>query len=118
MPFRTPQAAEAALRGLPGWGGIPTRSWGGGGPRSSSLRPGGPDHRGKVALARAVFFIYGERGQLEEKPANEAFYAAAGRPKVIWEVPGAEHIGGFDAQPQENEQRIIAFFDTHLPSNR
>jgi len=67
---------------------------------------------------RAIFFIYGESGQPVEKPANERFYAAASQPKMIWEVPGAEHMGGIEAQPQKYEQRVIAFFDTHLPSSR
>jgi pimeloyl-ACP methyl ester carboxylesterase len=67
---------------------------------------------------RAVFFVYGERGQPAEKPANEGFYAAAGQPKMIWEVPGAKHMGGIAAQPREYEQRIIAFFDAHLPDTR
>ena len=37
----------------------------------------------------AVFFVYGERGQPAEEPANRAFYAAAHAPKEIWEVPGS-----------------------------
>ena len=63
---------------------------------------------------RAVFFVYGEHGQSTEKPANNAFYAAAGSPKAIWEVPGSKHTGGIDAQPREYERRVIAFFDAHI----
>ena len=63
---------------------------------------------------RAVFFVYGERGQPAEQPANNAFYRAAGSPKAIWEVPGSKHIGGIDAQPREYERRVIAFFDDGL----
>jgi hypothetical protein len=66
----------------------------------------------------SVFFIYGERGQPAEQPANNAFYAAAGRPKAIWEVPGSGHIGGIDAQPKEYERRVVGFFDRtirHVP---
>ena len=62
----------------------------------------------------AVFFVYGERGQPAEEPANRAFYAAAHAPKQIWEVPGSGHIGGADAQPREYERRVIAFFDRAL----
>ena len=62
----------------------------------------------------SVFFVYGERGQPAEQPANTAFYAAAGQPKAIWEVPGSGHIGGIDAQPAEYERRVVAFFDTAL----
>jgi uncharacterized protein len=63
---------------------------------------------------RPVFFIYGERGQPMEKPANEAFYAAAEGQRSLWEVPGAGHIGGIDAEPQEYERRVVAFFDRVL----
>ena len=38
---------------------------------------------------RSVFFIYGEKGQPEEKPANTGFYELARGPKEIWEVPDA-----------------------------
>ena len=62
----------------------------------------------------SVFFVYGERGQPAERPANQAFYAAAGQPKAIWEVPGSGHIGGIDAQPAEYERRVVAFFDKAL----
>jgi dienelactone hydrolase len=65
-------------------------------------------------ISGAVFFVYGERGQPAERPANRAFYAAAHEPKEIWEVPGSGHIGGTEAQPQEYERRITAFFDREL----
>ena len=63
---------------------------------------------------RAVFFVYGERGQPVEEPANRAFYADAREPKAIWEVPGAGHVGGIEARPGEYERRVIAFFDDAL----
>jgi len=62
----------------------------------------------------AVFFVYGEQGQPAERPANNAFFAAAPEPKQLWEVPGSGHIGGVDAQPREYERRVVAFFDRHL----
>ena len=64
---------------------------------------------------RAAFFIYGEHGQggTEETP-NRGFYAAAGEPKELWEVPGAQHVGGITTQPEEYERRVIAFFDQAL----
>jgi dienelactone hydrolase len=64
---------------------------------------------------RAAFFIYGEHGQGgTEKIPNQGFYAAAGEPKQIWEVPGAQHVGGITTQPAEYERRVIAFFDQAL----
>ena len=65
-------------------------------------------------ISGAAFFVYGERGQPAERPANTAFYAAAHEPKEIWEVPGSGHIGGTEAQPQEYERRVTAFFDREL----
>jgi hypothetical protein len=65
-------------------------------------------------IGGAAFFVYGERGQPAERPANQAFYAAARGPKEIWEVPGSGHIGGTEAQPQEYERRVTAFFDREL----
>jgi uncharacterized protein len=65
-------------------------------------------------ISGAAFFVYGERGQPAERPANRAFYAAAHEPKEIWEVPGSGHIGGTEAQPLEYERRVTAFFDREL----
>jgi dienelactone hydrolase len=62
----------------------------------------------------AVFFVYGERGQPAEKPANHSFYAKAHGPKALWQVPGSRHVGGVDARPREYERRVVAFFDHHL----
>jgi dienelactone hydrolase len=65
--------------------------------------------------ARPVFFIYGEKGQPTEKPANEGFYDAAKGYKEIWEVPGSGHMKGIEAQPEEYERRVVGFFDRALP---
>ena len=65
-------------------------------------------------IANPVFFVYGGRGQIAEKPANTGFYNVAKAPKEIWEVPGSGHIGGIDAQPREYEQRVVDFFDRWL----
>jgi dienelactone hydrolase len=65
-------------------------------------------------MSAAAFFIYGEHGQSVEEPANRAFYEAARGPKEIWEVPGSGHMGGTEAQPEEYERRVVAFFDRHL----
>jgi dienelactone hydrolase/uncharacterized membrane protein len=64
---------------------------------------------------RAVLFIYGEHGQggTERRP-NQGFYAEAREPKEIWEVPGAQHVGGITTQPAEYERRVTAFFDRAL----
>jgi uncharacterized protein len=63
---------------------------------------------------RPVFFIYGEKGQPTEKPANEGFYQAARGPREIWEVPGSGHMKGIEAQPEQYERRVVGFFDRAL----
>ena len=82
---------------------------------TSTLPP--PSLKSEVAriAPRAVFLIYGENGQggTEEMP-NKGFYAAAGEPKQIWEVPNGQHIAGITTEPAEYERRVIGFFDREL----
>jgi uncharacterized protein len=63
----------------------------------------------------ALFLVYGEKGQggTERKP-NRLFYAAAGEPKQIWEVPNGQHIAGITTEPAEYERRVVGFFDRTL----
>jgi uncharacterized protein len=65
-------------------------------------------------ISGAAFFVYGERGQPAERPANRALYKEARGHKAIWEVPGSGHIGGTEAQPAEYERRVTEFFDRWL----
>jgi uncharacterized protein len=65
-------------------------------------------------ISGATFFLYGEEGQPGERPANEAFYAAARGHKELWEVPGSGHMKGIEARPVEYERRVIRFFDRTL----
>jgi len=67
-------------------------------------------------ISGATFFVYGQKGQPGERPANEAFYAAARGPKELWEIPGSGHMKGIEAQPAEYERRIVGFFDRMLRS--
>jgi fermentation-respiration switch protein FrsA (DUF1100 family) len=62
---------------------------------------------------RPVLLIYGERGQAGEE-LNRDYYASAGEPKELWEVPGAGHTGGLDTAPDEYERRVVGFFDRAL----
>jgi uncharacterized protein len=71
---------------------------------------------GKIAPT-PVFFVYGEHGQDGERNLNPTYYAAAGQPKMIWEVPGSGHVGGIDARPKQYERRVVRFFD-HTLLNR
>jgi dienelactone hydrolase len=67
---------------------------------------------------KAVFFIYGEEGQAVEEAVNVPYHAAADEPKELWEVPGAGHTAGIDAQPDDYERRVLDFFEGTLPSVR
>jgi fermentation-respiration switch protein FrsA (DUF1100 family) len=64
-----------------------------------------------------VFLIYAVPGQGGEAELTETFYEAAREPKEIWLVPGAEHTGGIEAQPEEYERRVVGFFDDALLSD-
>jgi dienelactone hydrolase len=68
----------------------------------------------KIPASTATFFVYGEKGQPEEMPANEGFYDKAKGYKEIWEVPGSGHMKGIEAQPAEYERRVVGFFDKTL----
>jgi pimeloyl-ACP methyl ester carboxylesterase len=63
---------------------------------------------------RPVFFIYGQHDQDNVRELNPGYYAHAGQPKTLWQVAGASHTGGIDAQPREYEQRVIAFLEAAL----
>jgi hypothetical protein len=71
------------------------------------------DRIGLIA-PRSVFLIYAVPGIGGEDYRQPLYHAAAGQPKQIWRVPGAEHTGGLEAQPAEYERRVVAFFDEAL----
>jgi uncharacterized protein len=45
---------------------------------------------------------------------NRGYFAAAGAPKALWEIPESGHVGGLDARPREYERRVTRFFDEAL----
>jgi uncharacterized protein len=71
------------------------------------------DRIGRIA-PRSVFLIYTEPGMGGEDVRQPKYFAAAGEPKSIWKVPGAEHTGGIDVRPADYERRVIAFLDGAL----
>ena len=71
------------------------------------------DRIGEIA-PRSVFLIYAAPGMGGEVERQPKYYAAAGQPKQIWQVPGAAHTGGLNAQPAEYERRVVGFFDRAL----
>jgi hypothetical protein len=81
----------------------------------SNRRPPTPivDVIGEIA-PRPVFLIYADPGMGGEATRQPKYFAAAGQPKAIWKVTGAEHTGGIEAQPAEYERRVVGFFDAAL----
>jgi uncharacterized protein len=64
---------------------------------------------------RPVFLIYAPNvDNGDEERFNRAYYREAGRPKAIWGVPEAGHVGAQDARPREYELRVTRFFDNAL----
>jgi uncharacterized protein len=64
---------------------------------------------------RAMFLIYSpDVAGGEEERFNRAYYGASRRPKVIWGVEGAGHVGAQDAAPAQYERRVTRFFDQSL----
>jgi fermentation-respiration switch protein FrsA (DUF1100 family) len=81
---------------------------------SSNLPPESLEDLSARIAPTPVFFIYAVPGQGGEAELTETFYEAAREPKEIWLVPGAEHTGGIEAQPEEYERRVVGFFDDTL----
>ena len=63
---------------------------------------------------RPVLLIYADPGIGGESTRQPMYYSAAGQPKSIWKVPGADHTGGIDAEPVEYERRVVDFLDAAL----
>ena len=74
--------------------------------------PGLEDLAGDVD--EPLLLIDGEHGQPLERVLNPKYAAAAGGTATLWEVPGAGHMGGLDAQPAEYERRVVGFLDAAL----
>ena len=62
---------------------------------------------------RPLFLIYATNGQGGED-LNQLYFEAAGEPKEIWEITTGGHTGGFEAEPEEYERRVLAFFESAL----
>ena len=71
------------------------------------------DRIGEIA-PRSVFLIHAAPGMGGEDVRQPKYYAAAGQPKQLWKVPGADHTGGLKAQPAEYERRVVDFYDRAL----
>jgi dienelactone hydrolase len=62
---------------------------------------------------RPIFLISAGHG-VDSEVLNKQFFAAAGEPRTLWEIPEAGHTGGLESRPAEYEQRVVGFFDRAL----
>jgi hypothetical protein len=111
---------ETALLGSRGWFTLPTAAVQTAAVAVLSGDPPPPalDDAAAQVAPRPLLLVYGSNGQPGEKELNPIYFEAAGEPKSLWEVEGAGHTGGIDAQPGEYEQRVIGFFDDALAAGR
>jgi hypothetical protein len=78
---------------------------------SDTLPP--PNLKELVAdVSQPLFLIYAERGQGGEMLSAE-YAEAAGPATELWRTDST-HVGGYDADPDEYERRVTAFFDEAL----
>lgn len=63
---------------------------------------------------RPLLIIHGEDDTKVPLAHGEALFAAAGEPKELWRIPGAEHNMGLSVAPEEYERRVVEFFRQHL----
>ncbi len=71
------------------------------------------DHISRIA-PRPVLIIQGGADRRMPVWEGEALYTAAGEPKQIWTVPGADHDTVYLKAPAEYEKRVLAFFGKYL----
>jgi uncharacterized protein len=68
---------------------------------------------GKIS-PRPIFIIHGLADTLVPPDNSKRNFAAAGEPKEIWWVPGAEHVRSIDVAPAEYKSRVVQFFTQSL----
>ncbi|OGR83195.1 MAG: hypothetical protein A3J74_00080 [Elusimicrobia bacterium RIFCSPHIGHO2_02_FULL_57_9] len=85
------------------------------------LRVGQPKVDGYSPIAfvprispRPLLVIGGAKDRLMLEKDVTALYAAAGDPKQLWIIPGAEHAKCHEAAGLEYETRVAGFFKKHL----
>jgi hypothetical protein len=107
---------ESALLGARGWLNLPMAAvqTAAVAALSGHAPPPALDDAAADVAPRPLVRIYGSNGQAAERELNPIYFEAAREPKVFWEVEGAGHTGGIDAQPSEYERRVISFFDEAL----
>jgi fermentation-respiration switch protein FrsA (DUF1100 family) len=110
---------EELLYGPRGWPSLPAAAV-----RTAALAllsgaPPPPSLEDVVArnAPRHLFLIYAGRGAGGEE-LNGDYYRAAAGPKLLWRIPEAHHVGGWEARPAEYERRVVEFFGRTLLGGR
>jgi hypothetical protein len=106
---------EDLIRGPAGWPSLPTAatltaatallSW-------DAPPPSLEELVGRIAPT-PILLVYAGHGQGGEDLSPD-YFAAAGEPKELWEIPEAGHTGGLAARPQEYEERVVGFLNEAL----
>ena len=65
-------------------------------------------------IAPRPLFLIAAPNSPHGEDLNTGYFAAAGEPKTLWEIPESTHVGGLRARPEEYERRVTAFFDRAL----
>jgi uncharacterized protein len=65
-------------------------------------------------IAPRPLFLIAAPNSPHGEDLNVRYFAAAGEPKTLWEIPESKHVGGLAARPAEYERRVIGFFDDAL----
>ena len=63
-----------------------------------------------------ILIIAGEGDSLIPAENGRRLFAAAGEPKELWLIPGADHGGTLGAAGKAYEKKVGEFFDRHLRS--
>ncbi len=63
---------------------------------------------------RPLLVAHGLEDETISPADSEAIFAAAGEPKELWLIPGADHAKGATAAGDEYRDRIVKFFDDNL----
>lgn len=63
---------------------------------------------------RPLLLIAAGTDGAEEIEFNRIYYAAAGEPKQLWELPDSTHIRGLDTHPEEYQDKVLTLFDRAL----
>jgi len=67
-----------------------------------------------VIAPRPLLLIEDSADRLCPTSETQALLQAAGDPKQVWTVAGADHVGAIDTQPDAYARHLVTFFNTHL----